>query len=294
MTHLTLGRWCRLAIFAVVASTGCSGKSHEDPANGAVETVAEKLNASPKISDFVLYASNSMDEQALLVADGDVGVSRPAAGATLVSGFELSLGAATTQTHVDPLHNVIAPRILLNALSSVGDVQGSLTNRGGIVRNVSGFPATMPPIPLAAPVTPGTPSLTLTAPVTLNPGSFANVTVAPGLIVKLKPGLYQLGTLALGNGAHVFGTDSALVELRIAGKLTLGTGASLETAVGQPASKFRVEVDGLNGTTGALTDTPAAATVGDLGEIEGLFLVANRSEERRVGKECRSRWSPYH
>ena len=22
--------------------------------------------------------------------------------------------------------------------------------------------------------------------------------------------------------------------------------------------------------------------------------IANRSEERRVGKECRSRWSPYH
>ena len=36
--------------------------------------------------------------------------------------------------------------------------------------------------------------------------------------------------------------------------------------------------------------------------VEGLFtfyptnkqLDANRSEERRVGKECRSRWSPYH
>jgi len=25
----------------------------------------------------------------------------------------------------------------------------------------------------------------------------------------------------------------------------------------------------------------------------GVFL-ASRSEERRVGKECRSRWSPYH
>ena len=23
-------------------------------------------------------------------------------------------------------------------------------------------------------------------------------------------------------------------------------------------------------------------------------IAANRSEERRVGKECRSRWSPYH
>ena len=26
----------------------------------------------------------------------------------------------------------------------------------------------------------------------------------------------------------------------------------------------------------------------------GLQLVQQRSEERRVGKECRSRWSPYH
>ena len=24
------------------------------------------------------------------------------------------------------------------------------------------------------------------------------------------------------------------------------------------------------------------------------MLIKNRSEERRVGKECRSRWSPYH
>ena len=28
--------------------------------------------------------------------------------------------------------------------------------------------------------------------------------------------------------------------------------------------------------------------------LEGLEAVRKRSEERRVGKECRSRWSPYH
>ena len=30
--------------------------------------------------------------------------------------------------------------------------------------------------------------------------------------------------------------------------------------------------------------------------LDDLFLVESmtRSEERRVGKECRSRWSPYH
>ena len=33
-------------------------------------------------------------------------------------------------------------------------------------------------------------------------------------------------------------------------------------------------------------------------ELREAFVIstasANRSEERRVGKECRSRWSPYH
>ena len=30
--------------------------------------------------------------------------------------------------------------------------------------------------------------------------------------------------------------------------------------------------------------------------VEGFFTIFGhgRSEERRVGKECRSRWSPYH
>ena len=27
---------------------------------------------------------------------------------------------------------------------------------------------------------------------------------------------------------------------------------------------------------------------------EEAITIVNRSEERRVGKECRSRWSPYH
>src|ERR1041385_1549688 len=33
--------------------------------------------------------------------------------------------------------------------------------------------------------------------------------------------------------------------------------------------------------------------LGDLGPL-GAILEPYRSEERRVGKECRSRWSPYH
>ena len=29
-------------------------------------------------------------------------------------------------------------------------------------------------------------------------------------------------------------------------------------------------------------------------DANAIDVVATRSEERRVGKECRSRWSPYH
>ena len=37
---------------------------------------------------------------------------------------------------------------------------------------------------------------------------------------------------------------------------------------------------------------PALNSVGIAQEVEKLGH--KRSEERRVGKECRSRWSPYH
>ena len=29
-------------------------------------------------------------------------------------------------------------------------------------------------------------------------------------------------------------------------------------------------------------------------QVQGILVLLTRSEERRVGKECRSRWSPYH
>ena len=46
---------------------------------------------------------------------------------------------------------------------------------------------------------------------------------------------------------------------------------------------------------GALTEALGAGTGTVAGAPGGATATAaNRSEERRVGKECRSRWSPYH
>ena len=44
-----------------------------------------------------------------------------------------------------------------------------------------------------------------------------------------------------------------------------------------------------NRAIATLDDALARLADGDLAED-----IAGRSEERRVGKECRSRWSPYH
>ena len=33
---------------------------------------------------------------------------------------------------------------------------------------------------------------------------------------------------------------------------------------------------------------------GGVGKTTTVANIGTRSEERRVGKECRSRWSPYH
>ena len=42
-------------------------------------------------------------------------------------------------------------------------------------------------------------------------------------------------------------------------------------------------------------ETPSDGVITGYGVIDGsLVYVYSRSEERRVGKECRSRWSPYH
>src|SRR5258708_5578265 len=53
----------------------------------------------------------------------------------------------------------------------------------------------------------------------------------------------------------------------------------------------------LNGLRAALKQALPSADIQVEGLGEGVVLTGNvttRSEERRVGKECRSRWSPYH
>ena len=73
--------------------------------------------------------------------------------------------------------------------------------------------------------------------------------------------------------------------------ITLGTaaGAATPIAIGDLVLVIQMQDAGIDSTnTGAYGDGVA----GD--PATGSTALNSRSEERRVGKECRSRWSPYH
>src|SRR2546422_8949311 len=88
---------------------------------------------------------------------------------------------------------------------------------------------------------------------------------------------------------------SALAAGLVHGALGSDTGGSIRgpaafcNLVGLKPTYGRVSRAGVLTLSWSLDHTgPMARTV------EDCALLLQRSEERRVGKECRSRWSPYH
>src|SRR3712207_9381024 len=83
--------------------------------------------------------------------------------------------------------------------------------------------------------------------------------------------------------------DSAITEIgavKIRGGVVLG---EFQTLV-DPGREIPPYISVLTGITSMMV--AAAPRIGTV--LPSFLEFARRSEERRVGKECRSRWSPYH
>src|SRR5256885_5519818 len=75
--------------------------------------------------------------------------------------------------------------------------------------------------------------------------------------------------------------------------LPISPAITMRECVAAGAELYRV--DGLIGDAGKLVGAAVARRDGvqDVSTLKEPYRI-ERSEERRVGKECRSRWSPYH
>src|SRR2546422_9700682 len=91
-------------------------------------------------------------------------------------------------------------------------------------------------------------------------------------------------------GAGAIGGLYAATLAKVADVAVLDTNRAHVEAIRQNGLK-------LTGCTESVTKLAAFASAAEMGKLRFdavIILVKSRSEERRVGKECRSRWSPYH
>ena len=135
----------------------------------------------------------------------------------------------------------------------------------------------------AAKVTPSS----LLNPVLLKPGSDRRSFV----VLRGRPaGTLEAGEYATGRGQLAAAAHAAYRELAGRHELVVVEGA------GSPAEINLRRGDYVNMGLARQFDLPVVV-IGDIdrgGVLASLYGTHRRSEERRVGKECRSRWSPYH
>src|SRR2546427_455752 len=114
------------------------------------------------------------------------------------------------------------------------------------------------------------------AAVTISP---ARATMAPGGSVQLTAVAKSASGTTLPGRAVTWSTaDTAVAKVSATGLVTgVALGSTAITATSEQRS-------GTANITVNLSSLP----------VRGLYVQFERSEERRVGKECRSRWSPYH
>src|SRR3712207_7664087 len=90
-----------------------------------------------------------------------------------------------------------------------------------------------------------------------------------------------------------FQAEDGIRDIGVTGVQTCALPISAEDTCREVVNKPVIYPDGSFQACCCAGGKVGAFTVGNAFE-EDIATLYDRSEERRVGKECRSRWSPYH
>src|SRR5258706_2415872 len=236
---------------------------------------------SPGVGNAVLLARNSIQiDQSAVVVSGDVIVNNATVGPVL-GELALSLDRLATTpagyklaaTSVDLDQSAVAGgNVYFNTLSNQGTIAGQKFT------------------PLALPVFANLPT------VSIRPAGSNNITVSNNGQVTLDEGAY--GDLVVGNSATVHLTGggyafrsitvknsgelryAAPTDIVVSGRVDLGAKAVVqpENNSGLTPAAIRIQVDGINGSDGALTSTPPAVHVRQSGKVFAtLYATAGSS-----------------
>src|SRR2546425_10802768 len=107
-------------------------------------------------------------------------------------------------------------------------------------------------------------------------------------------GLPVSGVMIAVKGSRVFNVSDATGSFTLVG---LPGGRQTVRILYGDSLSYEKEMDLKQGKTltlSVLLDVAATELAPIVVEAQTLSAERSRSEERRVGKECRSRWSPYH
>jgi len=208
-----------------------------------------KQEASPVISQFVLYAERSVKlGEHSHADDGDVGVRSATAPKGGVA--QLIVGRHTK------CRNAFAPSTTIENDAEVRDLWTNTLNRDpdSEIKRQGKFPAAaMPPLPLASASGTGA-SVTVEHEevVSLSPGVYGAIKLGHHSTLKLAPGTYTFASLRMEEGSEMLGerthaTDS--VDLRIVGELWMERHAEIEPHWDDAkARNFTIEVTGSDPT----------------------------------------------
>src|SRR5256885_723912 len=199
-----------------------------------------------------------------------VGVSTNDNGNT-GSGGPLTTNSSIT-VNVTPVDD--APVITRPATATTNE-DTPFTFSGGNVISIADVDAGAGSETVTLSVTNGTLTLSGTTRLTVS-GNGTNSITASGTLTNLNN---ALNGLIYAPSADYNGSDT----------LNIGVNDNGNTGTGGPLTDSKSVAITVN----AVNDAPIAVA-DSYSTSEDTPLVVNRSEERRVGKECRSRWSPYH